>query len=217
MFRLAVAASLTLAPLAPATIITLDAIDSGYYRSIENGSFNNGAFITGVTRNAFGVITESRGWLGFDLSSVTDTIISARLELESSDRNGSGQTITFRDALTPYADLGSVISLDIFNDLGSGTLFGSGIHTGGTINTFTLNTSAISSLNAASSFWAVGLRNPTINNVAFASGGGANSGDHLKLILTTESGSVPEAGATLSLLGISLLSLAALRSRLDRR
>ena len=160
-----------------AATITLNAVNSGSY--VEYGTTN------GTTSNIFSGINGAyhyNNWLGFDLSSVSGTITSASLEVASNSYNNSGQTFTWYEVSTPYANLGTTNGISIYNDLASGTVFASGTHTAGIINSFNLNTDALASLNSTSSFWAIGGHNPE-DNWAFGFTGGVGTGDHIQLHL----------------------------------
>jgi hypothetical protein len=186
--------------------ITLDAVNSGwYYKSgTANGSHNGIYSVNGVYRD----------WLGFDLSSIDEPIIGAVLEVKSNWQNQSGQLFNWWDVTTPYSSLGTS-SLATYNDLGSGILFASGIHTAGTINSFPLNADALASLNASSSFWAVGGQN-TVANAAFGW-----TSDYIKLVLTVQDppplnrfagpASVPDSSSSLVLLGIGVFGVLSMR------
>ena len=180
------------ASVARATVINVDAVNSGWYdqNGGANGTFNN------IAQNA----AFYRNWFGFDLSSVTDPITSATLEVYSDPNNDSGQTVSWWDVTTPYASLGTS-SLATYNDIGSGTLFGTGGHTPGIINSYVLNAAALASLNSATSYWAIGGSNT--GGWAFGYTQGVGSGDHIRLVLN-ETSSVPDSGSTLALFGFGL-------------
>ena len=190
----------TLGTSAKALIVS--ASNSGWYDSDggSNGTSSNIAQFPGAFRN----------WLGFDLSSVSGTITGATLEVGSVSNNASGQTINWYDVLTPYANLG-ISSLATYDDLGSGALFASGIHTAGTTNYFTLNAAALASLNSTSSFWAIGGDN---GGPGYAFGYTSGVGqDHIKLNLTIGSANVPDHAPTLALVGFGFLALAVFRRK----
>lgn len=189
-----------------AGVITLDAVNSGWYVEIgfSDGTVDNIAQTASHDGHVF------RNWLGFDLSSVTDTITGATLEVASDPRNDGGQTVSWWDVTTPYANLGTN-SVAIFDDLGSGILFATGGHTPGVVNSYTFNDAALTSLNATYSFWAIGGSNN--GGAAFGYTQGVGSGDHLRLVLTTSS-PVPDDGSTLALSGLAFGLLAWARRKL---
>jgi hypothetical protein len=204
---LACAGGILCAP-SQASIITLDAVDSGWY--YKSGTAN------GSQNGIYSVNRLYRDWLGFDLSGINDPIIGAVLEVKSNGKNQSGQLFNWWDVTTTYANLGTS-SLAIYNDLGGGTLLASGVHTAGTLDVFALNSDGLSSLNAANSFWAIGGQN-TVANAAFGYTSGVGSGDFIKLVLTLGDSQplrtqfegavpVPETGSTLPLLALGVCGM----------
>ncbi len=203
-------AALFSSSLATASTVTINASNSGWYSVAfgANGSVNN--LFTGNTSG-----TNFRDWLGFDLSSVSGTITGASLELASYPLNSPNQSMTWWDVTTPYASLGTS-SMAIYNDLGTGTVFSTGVQNPGVLNLFAINAAGLASLNAASSFWAVGGVNNS-GNEAFGYTGGVGSGDYLKLILTVDgSSSLPDGGSSVALLGLALGGMAVARRTLNR-
>jgi hypothetical protein len=189
---------------ANATTVTVNAVNSGWYNyyGVPNGTTANIA-IWG---------DNYRDWLGFNLSGVNGVITSAILQVNSDSRNSSGQTINWWDVTSPYASLGTAsgaAGLSIFKDLDSGTLFGTGIHTAGTLNSFTLNAAALQSLNNSHSFWAIGGQESS-QTYAFGYRNGLSVGETFRLVLDVEpqsavcSSTVPEAGSSLALLGFGV-------------
>ena len=113
------------------------------------------------------------------------------------------QNISGFDVTTEYSQLGTTNSTAIFDDLGTGILFGSGIQNSGEINSFVLTTDALLSLNSATSFWAIGGRNFSSGN-AFGYTVGVGSNDHLRLVLTTSDTQQIPTPAPFALLGLGL-------------
>jgi hypothetical protein len=184
--RSAITASLlALAVQTHAGTVDLDAVNSGAYNIY---GYRLGASNPDPTKVTIVALRNNYvNWLGFDLSSVSDTILSATLQVESHPSNAGGQSIAWHAISTPYSDLGTVDDITISNDIQSGTLFASGTHTNGTINAFALNGDAIASLNAATSLWAVGGSVASGDGFAFGYAGGVAGGEHLRLVLETDS------------------------------
>lgn len=187
------------------SIIELDAVQSGKY------------WVSGTVSPNHGISTLDpyyRSYLEFDLSSIDYVILGANLKIGSKSSNSSGQTVNLWDVSTPIANLGSS-GASIYTDLGSGTQFGTGIHQAGTINSFTLNSAAITSLNSADALWALGIQ-ATGTGYAFGGTWGITDGDYLKLELTLQDpqvASVPDGGSTALFLGLGLLGMVGLRAK----
>lgn len=180
---------------ASATLITLDAINSGWYTAtFANG--NSGNINTTIA-------TQRHNWLGFDLSGVTETIVSATLEVASHSSNDFTPVFTWSEITSAYASLGTT-SLAIFNDLADGPVFAQGTHTAGIINSFDLNAAGIASLNISTSNWAIGGSRIGGGINAFGYTSGVGSGDHIKLVLVTRA--VPEP-FTFALFGLGLAGI----------
>jgi len=185
-----------------ASAVTVNAVNSGWYKSTGN---NNG------TTNNINAVGNQNNWLGFDLGTVTGTILSATLEVGSDNANLSGQAFKWSEVSTSYGLLGVINSSLITTDLGSGNVFATGIHQAGVINSFTLNALGIASLNAATSFWAIGGHNSTNHN-AFGWTGGVSTQDHIKLVLNTGVSEVPIPAAAF-MFAPALLGFMGLRRR----
>jgi hypothetical protein len=202
-----------------ASTVGLSAVNSGYYNlyGTPDGSANNIAIYGDTVRD----------WIGFDLSSISGTITSATLQISSDSRNASGQTINWWDVTSSYGTLGAAngaAGVSIFKDLGTGTLFSSGIQTAGTLNSFTLNSDALASLNASHSLWAIGGQE-TSASYAFGYQNGVSSSQTIRLILDVQSDvqtfsiladtrpgdAVPETGSSFALLAAGLGGLMAFR------
>ena len=204
-FLLTAAAFMGLACTASASlIVTLDHDDRGWYRSNGTHSPVNTNYTNGGIGN-----NEYRNFFVFDLSGVSGTILSAYLHL-AMPNNGyrspdSTETYRVQDVTTSIASLiAGTGGVAAFNDLGSGTVFGSqtvqNSDEGGFVDV-TLNSSALTELNAATGQWAVGGNISTLNAIpdleyAFAFSNGTQT---TQLVLLT---AVPEPTTFLPLLGL---------------
>lgn len=166
---------------ANSAVVNIDAINSGWYTSV--GSQNG-------TNSNINARPSRRNWLGFDLSTISDTITFAKLEVVSDAANGSGQFFIWNDVLTNYSSLGHQNDALIYEDLGSGVTYASGSHTAGTINSFVFNSNGIDALNSATSFWAIGGSHNAVGN-AFGFTSGVGSGDHIRLVVETTVSLIP--------------------------
>jgi hypothetical protein len=144
--------------------VTLDAVDSGYYRAngLHTPSLEN--YLTGTFTG-----TEYRSFFVFDLSSVTGTINSAALRLFNPDVSpflkgyvspDPAETLNFYDVTTPVSDItGNTAGVAGFDDLGSGVFYGSRIVSAadnGTVVEIMLNGAAVSALNSGAGLFALG-------------------------------------------------------------
>jgi len=142
--------------------VTLSAIDSGEYRSDGFHDSTDKNYLAGRLS-----LQEHRNYFVFDLSSVTQTILSAELRVFN-PTNGftsisSSETYALFDVSTPVSTLSASSSgatgLAVFGDLGGGTTFGTRAITTADNNTTVvtaLNAAALTELNAASGLWAIG-------------------------------------------------------------
>jgi hypothetical protein len=139
--------------------ITLDAVASGAYSDsthiaapARSAGDNYIAGWFAMTTPAF----EYRNFFVFDLSAVTDSIVAAELrvfnpisDLTPNEMN----TLRWFDVTTdPATVIASTGSVDIFNDLGSGTSYGTLMYpraSSGVVLSTTLNGAAIAALNGA--------------------------------------------------------------------
>ena len=182
---LVLAALLVCASAQHAAAITIDATDRGWYG--DNGTHNTsilnylagdcggGTCVAGTNTG----IDEFRNFFVFDLSGVTAPIASATLRLHN-----PGGTTQFPNNVGFFSDVGSetylvnevstaIASLlagtggvAVFDDLGSGTPFGSITATSAANGTFVeinLNSAAIAALNLASGLFAFGGSITTLN------------------------------------------------------
>ncbi len=237
---LVLAALLVCATAQNAAAISIDATDRGWYGN--DGSHSQPAqptfpdivnYLTGDCRGAtcrggtINGIEEFRSFFIFDLSGVTAPIVSATLRLLN-----PGGTPQFPNNVGFFSDTGSetylvnevstaIASLlagtggvAVFDDLGSGTPFGSITATSAVNGTFVeinLNSAAIAALNLASDLFAFGGTITTLNGIpdeetlfAFSS----NNLSDTQLEVTV----VPEP-STVLLLAAGIALLGALRTR----
>ena len=163
---------------------------------------------------------EFRDFFVFDLSSVTETIVSAKLALLLPNSIARGyfssdpsENYELHDVTTPISTLVDGTSgLAAWNDLGSGVVYGSRTMTPAdtmpfddTIVEIDLNDSAIAALNSSHGLFAIGGSLTTLDTVAnmelvFWATGLVSDTSQLRLTL------VPEP-FTLLLLGIGAISL----------
>jgi hypothetical protein len=207
---------------APGAPITLEAVDSGAY--FANGLHNPGIenYLTGV----FG--QEHRSFFVFDFSSVVGTIEAATLRLFNPEVSeflhgyvspDPTETLNIHHVSTPAADIvvntGGITS---FNDLGSGTLYGSKIVSAadnGTVVEIILNGAAIADLNTATGLFVLGGALGTIgagDQFVFGFSMAAFVADHTRqLVLDVRS--VPEPSSLSLIIALALLGAASAARR----
>lgn len=203
------------APAHPASI-TLETVDRGWYDSAGNfsGSDNYIAGRIGAT--------EFRNFFKFDVSGITESVISATLRLFNPDVTGA-ETYDINQYSGSIASLiAGTGGLAAFADLGDGALLGTAtIGTGdsGSFTEITLNGAALALIDAAGSSIAFGGSVSTLGisglEYVFGFSGGLD-GSHSQLLLETSglpTASIPEPGAMSLLLG----GLGMLGWRLRRR
>ncbi len=140
---------------ASAVPLTVNHIDSGSYTKYGSHNSSNTNYIAGYH-------DYYRNWFTFDLSGITQNIVSATLRLYSGYVSHSG-TYNVYDISTRTNTLIASGSgkTRIYNDLGTGLRFGSKFirsNDDRRIIDVVLNGAAIASLNASNSVWAIGGR-----------------------------------------------------------
>ena len=192
-----------LLPMASAGIVTLNATASGAYHS--NGSFFlTGNYAAGWFPSPASPAGELRDYFVFDLTGVTGPITAATLRAfnpasgySSPDAN---ETWALFDVSTSLATLTSGAGgLAAFNDLGSGTSYGSATAAfAASANVdVALNAAALAFLNSASGSVAIGGAITSFTNTDTQSQYVFNSSSSAltrQLILTTAPAAVPEPG-----------------------
>ncbi len=196
--------------------IQISVTSSGWYSdSGSHGSANPNYFVrtngTGNYRNFF----------VFDLSSVTETIVSAMLKLENPQtlKNGITSTYTLFDVSTSIPTLVASQSgaTGIYSDLGTGTSYGSA-----TINNsvspgfveIAINNSAIAALNSASGLFALGGAFSAASSTLTEAFSGTSGPQYERTLIleveqtstSSDTGVVPEPASSLVWAGIALIT-----------
>ncbi|HYE63971.1 MAG TPA: Calx-beta domain-containing protein, partial [Pyrinomonadaceae bacterium] len=173
------------APLAMQTVFTLNALDSGWYNGF--GNYNDNPDIPDNDNYLCGRVssTEFRNFFVFDLSNVKGTVRNATLRVLNPDLGyrslDSSETYTIYDVSTAVSVLRTPATgrTDIFDDLGSGTTFGSVVidkpaSGASVIVSASLNGAALAALNSDRSLFALGGALTTVagpNEFVFAGTG----------------------------------------------
>jgi hypothetical protein len=193
--------------------------NQGFY---TNRGFNNPSnvnYLTGQLFSAPATTTELRSFFTFDLSSLDlsgRVITSAALQLTQFS-GSSTRSLLLYDVSTPaiQLNLGSAFDsptgIAIFNDLGSGNLYGSAVIGPGSVSqvvSIPINATALDHIaNAAGGFFSIGGRLDLTGapvNQSFSLFGGSGPSGVQRLSITTAA--VPEPGTT-ALLATGLLGL----------
>jgi hypothetical protein len=153
----------------PARADVIHAIDSGWYNQAGSHTAQNDNYIVGDVAG-----TERHNFVVFDLTSVTDDIIAASIQLYNPDNAlpalrgyvspDASETLALYDVTTDIDTLRlsqvGAPGIAIFGDLGSGTLLGNqavSAADNGTTISIALNADGLAALNAArGGFFAVG-------------------------------------------------------------
>jgi hypothetical protein len=219
-------AVLVTGPTSEASTFLIDATDSGQYSSEGDHAPGNFNYVTGNTSDRL----QRRNFFVFALPATLETILSAELRLTNPgppnpgyQSDNSSETYVLRDVSTSITNLmagGSGLTA-IYQDLGTGTTYGSVVvsaASNGTIVTITLNESFISAAQAigGGGFIALGGALSTLDSdpktTEFVFGFTGASLSQSKLALTT----IPEP-ATVVLISLALGAVLLRRTRTAQR
>lgn len=193
--------------------------NQGWWSDVADNDDANDNYVVGWV-SEFGTSADYRNFFTFDLSSLTGTVSSARLEVVrySYSSPDAAERYTLFDVSTDAATLNDNTGTNaaIFADLGSGTSYGSHLiasyppSNAGLLG-FDLNAAGVADINAAAGgFFSIGgalqdlTRPPNVNELITGASGGAGI---QRLILEVDA-AAPEP-ATLALLGLGLAALGA--------
>ncbi len=203
--QIVVVAALALASQASGAVLVLNPIDRGNYANDGGHVPVNNSYLTGNESQGPSIL---RSFFVFDLTSISEPIVSAELQLvfnfyASADPT---ETMTFYDVGTPWDELfdGSA-EVDAFNDLGTGTVYSERVWSeadkGSYLSVF-LNTAAVNDMNAATDLWGIGgaltSLDGNLTTSEFLNPGTANANDLASTILVIETIPAPPAFAALA-------------------
>jgi PEP-CTERM motif-containing protein len=223
------------APKATADTIVLNTSDNrfspparnqGWWSSTAQNNEINDNYFTGRSLGK-----DYRSFFSFDMSAIDlsrQNVVSTRLELSQYFYAGSdaGETIEFFDVSTPAAILNRNTGPNnaIFDDLGSGTSFGSFVvpqyapffdpnHSPLSTVSFSLNPAAVASVRAASGgFFSIGGSLSSISGPADQGVFSASVGEGIQRLILETAAPVPEPNS-LVLLSIALAGITGQRIR----
>ena len=135
---------------ANSAVITIDAVNGGWYQSGGNNS--------GTNSNTYTDAGLYHSWLGFDITGVDlSNVTSATINIYNAPQSPGGN-FTLYDVTSNDNDLGIVNSAVIYNDLATGDILGSGFASPDAVANGGLNTAGLINLSSQiDSYWAVGI------------------------------------------------------------
>lgn len=136
--------------VAHAGIYTIERAGSGWVNQNgeNNGDRRHNNYIVGQWEYSNRSV-ESRNWFEFDLSTITETIVSAVLRIDSVD------VVLMQDASVVMYDIASYDGLQNFGTMGNGVLYGQREYSDADdyeIRDIVLNEAAIAAMNGSGSF-----------------------------------------------------------------
>ncbi len=218
----AAALSLLLGSIAQAETITLDASDRGWYNKDASGSYYHDPDSHNYMVGRYSEM-EFRNFYVFDLTDIVDQITSATLRVNVLGITEGSETYELYHVETSVGDLTSGISDlgAIFDDLGSGTAYGSREILSSEANTYieiSLDADFLSDANDASGLFAIGGALTTL--VPDSSDDEYVFGYHLERALNYSQlvvETIPEPGTIVLLLTGATAMFAFTRGRRTRR
>lgn len=153
--------ALLVSPLLSAQTVNIDATDHGWYSSAGAHTPTNVNYFAGDTLSG----RDFHNFFVFDLSGVTRQITAAKLALTLPSSGGynsqdPSETFELHDFTGSISNLvAGAGGVDAYSDLGTGTVYGSRTITpaeSGSVIEITLNSSAVSALDAAPGLFALG-------------------------------------------------------------
>ncbi len=198
-------------------------LQAGVLTSSERGWYNNSGFHNPSNANYFAGISDGhRNFFVFDLSSVTDTITSARLKLFNPSNGGPSSANGLYTVFDVSTSIASIVNgtggLGAFNDFGSGVTYATKLvmpADQGTTVTVEFDAAGIAALNAAAGgqFATGGRFSSSFSNFVFGFTGSGNPADGASVLeFETSSGVVPEP-TSFATWGLLVGAVAAVRRR----